>query len=95
MKSFKEFNQDTDTTQQYTAEALNMRQRLARSRLMKRLQAKIKIGRKKAANKIISDEDVLMTRARRQTRMNMLKKWLKGKPIAMLGYKEKRNMRKN
>ena len=51
MKSFKEFNQDTDTTQQYTAEALNMQQRLARSRLMKRIQSKIKLGRKKAAKK--------------------------------------------
>ena len=89
MKSFKEFNQDTDTTQQYTAEALNMQQRLARSRLMKRLQAKIKIGKKKAAKKIVSDENVLMTRARKQVRNNMLKKWLKGKPIAMLGIKEK------
>ena len=94
MKSFKEFNQDTELNQQYTPEALNMVQRLARSRLMKRLQAKIKIGRKKAANRIISDEDVLMTRARRQTRNNMLKKWLKGKPIAMLGYKEKEKYEK-
>ena len=89
MKSFKEFNQDTELTQQYTPEALNMMQRLARSRLMKRLQAKIKIGRRKAANKIVSDENVLMTRAKKQVRNNMLKKWLKGKPIAMLGYKEK------
>ena len=56
---------------------------------MKRLQAKIKIGRKKAAKKIVSDENVLMTRARKQVRNNMLKKWLKGKPIAMLGIKEK------
>ena len=30
-----------------------------------------------------------MTRARKQVRNNMLKKWLKGKPIAMLGIKEK------
>tara|TARA_Y100001958_G_scaffold157402_1_gene152404 strand:+ start:17 stop:421 length:405 start_codon:yes stop_codon:yes gene_type:complete len=89
MKSFKEFNQDTELTQQYTPEALNIAQRLARSRLMKRIQSKIKLGRKKAAKKIVSDENVLMTRARKQVRNNMLKKWLKGKPIALLGIKEK------
>ena len=52
MKSFKEFSQDTELNQQYTPEALNMIQRLARSRLMKRLQAKIKLGRKKTETKL-------------------------------------------
>ena len=94
MKSFKEFSQDTELTQQYTPEALNMIQRLKRSRIMKRLQAKLKIGRKKSDRKIVSDEDVLMGRARRQTRTNMIKKWLKGKPIALLGYKEKEKYEK-
>ena len=94
MKSFKEFSQDTELNQQYTPEAINMITRLKRSRIMKRIQAKLKLGRKKTDRKIVSDEDVLMGRARRQTRMNMLKKWLKGKPIAMLGYKEKEKYEK-
>ena len=54
MKSFKEFSQDTELNQQYTPEALNMIQRLKRSRIMKRLQAKLKIGRKKSDRKIVA-----------------------------------------
>ena len=48
MKSFKEFSQDKELSEQYTSEALSIAQRLKKSRLFKRIAAKIKLGKKRA-----------------------------------------------
>jgi len=50
-----------------TDEALDMSQRMARSRLMKRLKSRIAMGRKRAARKMAS-KDKLEKRAMRQAR---------------------------
>lgn len=62
-----------------TTEALTVQQRLAKSRQMKKMKAKIAIGRKKAAKKIAS-MDVLKKRARKQARNMLFKKLTKDIP---------------
>ena len=69
MKSFKEFSQDKELSEQYTSEALSIAQRLKKSRLFKRIAAKIKLGRKRASKKIITDPKKLFKRAIKQQRM--------------------------
>ena len=78
MKSFKEFSQDEQLMEQYTTEVLNLAQRLKKSRMFKRIAAKIKLGKKRASRKIISDPKKLMKRAIKQQRMKIAKKLLKG-----------------
>ena len=79
MKSFKEFSQDEQLMEQYTTEVLNLAQRLKKSRMFKRIAAKIKLGKKRASRKIISDPKKLMKRAVKKQRMAIAKKLLKGK----------------
>ena len=78
MKSFKEFSQEEQLVEQYTTEVLNLAQRLKKSRMFKRIAAKIKLGKKRASRKIISDPKKLMKRAIKQQRMKIAKKLLKG-----------------
>ena len=79
MKSFKEFSQDEKLVEQYHTEALTIAQRLKKSRMFKRIAAKIKLGRKRASKKIITDPKKLFKRAVKQQRMKTAKKLLKGK----------------
>ena len=79
MKSFKEFSQDEQLMEQYTTEVLNLAQRLKKSRMFKKIAAKIKLGRRRAAKKIVSDPKKLMKRAVKKQRMAIAKKLLKGK----------------
>ena len=79
MKSFKEFSQDEKLVEQYHTEALTIAQRLKKSRMFKRIAAKVKLGRRRAAKKIVSDPKKLMKRAVKKQRMAIAKKLLKGK----------------
>ena len=45
MKSFKEFSQNKELSEQYTSVALSIAQRLKKSRMFKRFAAKIKLGK--------------------------------------------------
>lgn len=60
-----------------TAEALTMAQRRAKSRQMKKYQARLKVGRKKAQMKV-ADSKRLAKRARKQARNMIAKKLTKG-----------------
>jgi len=62
-------------------EALSLAQRRKRSILIKRMKARIAIGRKKAARRMAS-VDVLKRRAQKQARNLIFKKLTKGKPRA-------------
>lgn len=59
------------------AEALTMMQRRAKSRSMKKYQARLKVGRKKAAAKVANPK-VLAKRARKAARNAIAKKMTKG-----------------
>tara|TARA_B100000900_G_scaffold232108_1_gene197138 strand:- start:114 stop:506 length:393 start_codon:yes stop_codon:yes gene_type:complete len=89
MKSFKEFSQDEQLVEQYTTEVLNLAQRLKKSRMFKRIAAKIKLGKKRASRKIISDPKKLMKRAIKQQRMKIAKKLLKGVSLSDISVSRK------
>ena len=59
-------------------EALSMQQRRARSRLMKRIRAKLKMGRKRASRRT-ANIGVLKKRSNKQARNLIFKKLSKGK----------------
>ena len=81
MLEFKNFNiPDVESDQ---TEALSMQQRRARSRLMKRLQAKIKRGKAKSKMRTASPE-VLKKRAMKQARRMIAKKFTKGVAMSEL-----------
>ena len=60
-----------------TTEALTMAQRRAKSRQMKKYQARLKVGRKKARMKV-ANAKVLARRARKQARNMMAKRITRG-----------------
>ena len=64
-------NEDLET------EALNMQQRRARARQMKKYQARLKVGRKKASMRV-ADSKRLAKRARKAARNAIAKKLTKG-----------------
>jgi len=74
-------------------EALNIQQRLARSRMMKRLKSRIKIGRDKARRRMAS-KDTLEKRAQRAARKAILKKLTKGKDKGSLSFSRKQELEK-
>ena len=74
-------------------EALNVQQRLAKSRQFKRIKSKVKLGRERAKRKIASKEK-LMQRARRQARQMMLKKITKDIPKSELTYARRQEIEK-
>ena len=74
-------------------EALTMQQRLAKSRQMKKMKAKIAIGRAKAAKKIAT-MDVLKKRARKKAREILLKKLTKDIPKSELSLSRRQSIEK-
>tara|TARA_A100001035_G_scaffold272091_1_gene260967 strand:+ start:297 stop:689 length:393 start_codon:yes stop_codon:yes gene_type:complete len=100
MKSFKEFSQDKENIEQYTTEVLSVADRLKKSRMFKRIAAKVKLGRKRAAKKIVTDPKKLMKRAVKKQRMMIAKKILKGRsyqdlsPTQKMGVEKKLNKMK-
>jgi len=76
-----------------TEEALSISQRLARKRQMKRLAPKIKIGRERAKKKLAS-KDKLEKRARKQARMQLFKKFTKGKGKDELTFQRRQDIEK-
>ena len=74
-------------------EALTTQQRLARARQFKRLQPKIKIGRERAKRRIASKEK-LQTRARKQARMAIYKKFTKDVPKGELTFARRQEIEK-
>ena len=74
-------------------EALNVQQRLARSRSLKKNQAKIAMGRKRAARKV-ADMDTLRKRATKQARNTFLKKITKDIPKDELSLARRQSIEK-
>jgi len=66
-------------------EALNIQQRMKKRQQVRRMKAKIAIGRKKAMRRTATTE-VLKKRAKRKARLVVLKKFLKGKKKEDLPY---------
>ena len=92
MKSFKEFSQDEQLVEQYKqyhTEALNYLQRLQKSRIFKRIKAKVQLGARRARKRIISDPIKLMKKAVKKQRMKTAKKLLKGVSLASVSIARK------
>tara|TARA_R110000803_G_scaffold53350_3_gene109521 strand:+ start:1583 stop:2125 length:543 start_codon:yes stop_codon:yes gene_type:complete len=81
-----EANEDVD-------EALNMQQRRQRSRSMKKFQARLKMGRKKAKMKV-ANPAVLKRRANKAARNAMAKKMMKGQSRANMTPARKQEIEK-
>ena len=78
---------------QETVEALTLQQRMAKSRQLKRMKAKIKIGRDRAKRKM-ADTKKLRSRARKQARTFILKKLTKGKGKSELSFARRAELEK-
>ena len=76
-----------------TDEALNLQQRMKRSRLMKRMKTRIKIGRERAKRKM-ANKDKLLRRARRQARDQIARKLTRGIPKKELTFARKKEIEK-
>lgn len=76
-----------------TNEVLNIAQRRAVGRRMKRMKAKIAMGKKRAARKVAS-MDKLKIRARKQARNMLIKKIVKDTPKADLSMARKKEIEK-
>jgi hypothetical protein len=74
-------------------EALNVTQRLAKSRQMKRMKAKLSLGRKRAAKRIASQEKLMM-RSRRKAREFILKRLTKDIPKSELTFARRQELEK-
>jgi hypothetical protein len=74
-------------------EALNVQQRLARGRSLKKNKAKIAMGRKRAARKVAS-MDKLKQRAQKQARNTLLKKITKDVPKDELSMSRRQSIEK-
>ena len=74
-------------------EALNMQQRMKRSRLMKRMKTRIAIGRKRASRKM-ANKKTLEKRSMRQARNDIAKKLTRGIPKAELTFARKKEIEK-
>ena len=76
-----------------TDEALTMTQRMKKSRLMKRLKSRIKIGRDRARRKM-AKKDTLEKRANRQARNQIASKLTRGIPKRELSFARKQEIEK-
>ena len=76
-----------------TVEALTLQQRMAKARQLKRMKAKIKIGRERAKRKM-ADKKKLEGRARKQARTFILKKLTKGKNKSELSFARRAELEK-
>lgn len=74
-------------------EALNLQQRMKRSRMMKRMKSRIKIGRERAKRKM-ADKKKLEKRANRKARDAIVKKITKDIPKSELSYARKQEIEK-
>lgn len=74
-------------------EALNLQQRMKRSRLMKRLKTRIKIGRQRAMRKM-ANKKTLEKRSMRQARAQIAKKLTRGIPKGELTFARKKEIEK-
>ena len=74
-------------------EALNMQQRMKKSRLMKRLKTRIKIGRDRARRKM-ANKKTLEKRSNRQARAQIAKKLTRGIPKGELTFARKKEIEK-
>ena len=79
-------NEDVD-------EALSMSQRIKKSRIMKRMKARIKIGRERAKRKM-APKDKLEKRANRQARNQIASKLTRGIPKRELSFARKQEIEK-
>jgi len=79
-------NEDVD-------EALSLQQRMKRSRLMKRLKTRIKIGRQRAMRKM-ANKKTLEKRSNRQARAQIAKKLTRGIPKGELTFARKKEIEK-
>ena len=85
-----------DTTSEQTEEpneALNIQQRMARGRLMKRLKSKIKVGRERAKRKM-ADKKKLERRAQKAARKKIFLKLTKGVPKEKLSFTRRQDIEK-
>ena len=85
--SFKTFAESS------TEESLSISQRLARKRQMKRLAPKIKIGKARAKRRM-ADKGRLEKRAQKQARMQLFKKFSKGKGKGDLSFQRRQDIEK-
>ena len=74
-------------------EALTLQQRMKRSRMMRRMRTRIKVGRERAKRKMANKEK-LEKRARRQARNMLAKKLTRGIPKAELTFARKKEIEK-
>ena len=74
-------------------EALTLQQRMKRSRLMKRMKTRIKIGRERARRKM-ANKQKLEKRAMRQARAQIAKKLTRGIPKGELSFARKQEIEK-
>jgi len=74
-------------------EALNLAQRMKRSRLMKRMKSRIKIGRQRAMKKM-ANKKTIEKRAMRQARNQLAKKLTRGIPKKELTFARKQEIEK-
>lgn len=84
---------DPCTCDEVVDEALTLQQRMKRSRLMKRMKARIKIGRQRAKRKMASKEK-LTKRANRQARDKIVRKITKDIPKKDLTFARKQEIEK-
>ena len=82
-----------DVEEDNTEEALNIQQRLARSRAMKKAKARIAMGRRRAMRKM-AGKDKLQKRARRAASTAILKKLTKDIPKSELNYARRQELEK-
>ena len=82
-----------EETEDDVDEALTLQQRMKRSRMMRRMRTRIKVGRERAKRKMANKEK-LEKRARRQARNMLAKKLTRGIPKAELTFARKKEIEK-
>lgn len=84
---------ETSETESDVDEALNLQQRMRRSRMMKKMKSRIKIGRDRAKRKM-ADKKKLEKRAMRQARNKVVRKITKDIPKSELSFARKQEIEK-
>ena len=83
----------SEDTNEEVDEALNVGQRMKRSRIMKRMKARIKVGRDRAKRKM-ADQNKLKRRAMRKARDKIVRRITKDIPKKDLTYARKQEIEK-
>lgn len=89
----KRIDETSEQTEEPQSEALNIQQRRARSRLMKRLKSRIKLGRDRARRKMAPPAK-LKRRAEKQARMMVFLKLSKGVKKDDMSFARRQEMEK-